>query len=84
MLEYYLNLKERIQKTPPNFNLNIEEVCELKPKEPYTLLTIKDRSKTFCGNFEFKSSLNEKIVLPKNNPLHDIKNSASQNAKPLK
>lgn len=79
MLEFYLNSKENFSKIPPCFNLVVDDICDTKVKEPYTLLNIKDRSKTFCGNFDFKTSLNEKIVLPKNNPLQDLKNSQQSN-----
>ncbi len=73
MLEFYFNQKERICKNSPQFKLQVEEVCDSKAKEPTTLLTAKDRSKTFCGNFDIKTSLKDKIILPKNNPLHDFK-----------
>lgn len=74
MFDFYSNMKDKLSKTSPTFNLLVEEVCNDKAKDCTTfLLTSKDRSKTFCGNFDFKSSINERLPLPRNNPLHDMK-----------
>jgi hypothetical protein len=91
MVEFFDKIKDILSKNPTNFILNFEEVCNSKIKslssvnqrkssfESYR----KDRSGTFTSGYEFKSSLNgqaqEKVFIPRNNPLQDIKINANVN-----
>jgi hypothetical protein len=91
MLEFFEKIKDFVTNNPTNFNMNFEEVCNLKVKplssvnqrkssfEGYR----KDRSGTFSSGYEFKSSLNgqaqEKVFIPRNNPLQDIKINSNVN-----
>ena len=83
MLEFFEKVKEAIHIAPKVFPEFVEEVCNAKAKEfcstkfkrPYE--GTKDRSNTFSSGYEFKSSIggqrDEKLFIPRNNPLHDMK-----------
>jgi hypothetical protein len=90
MVEYFEKISELLGTNLPKFKLHVDEVCDSKAKvlcsvnqrkSPFE--GAKDRSRTFCSGYEFQSALNghaqEKVFVPRNNPLQDIKINASVN-----
>jgi hypothetical protein len=79
MYEFYQKFNNFTIK--PEFKISIEEICNTHPKQLLSFSNLKskenkkDRSKTFNGEYEFKSSLTKdnKRKLPQNNPLQDFK-----------
>ena len=74
--EFY-NKSNSYYHLKPKFKVMIEEICNDRAKILHELFEIekKDRSKTFNGNYEFKTQIlkENKNYLPKNNPLQTIK-----------
>ncbi len=74
--EFY-NKSNSLYDEKPKFKVMIEEICNDRAKILHELYENekKDRSKTFNGNYEFKTHIlkDNKSNLPKNNPLQNIK-----------
>jgi hypothetical protein len=73
MYEHYQKIVSD-SKTRPHFKSDIEDICNSQPKSLmvfYNFENTKDRSKTFHDAYEFKTSLkmDNKVFIPKNNPL---------------